>query len=50
MKEDGVKICLICLICWESYYFVSTEYITKFYQDESEVDTRAVRIRMEVVW
>jgi len=31
-------------------YFVSAEYITKFYQDEDKIDTKAVRIRMEAVW
>jgi hypothetical protein len=31
-------------------YFVSAEYITKFYQDEDKVDTKAVRIRMEALW
>lgn len=31
-------------------YFVSAEYITKFYQDENKVDTKAVRIRMEALW
>lgn len=31
-------------------YFVSAEYITKFYQDESKIDTKAVRVRMEAVW
>jgi len=31
-------------------YFVSAEYITKFYQDEDKVDTKAVRIRMETLW
>ena len=31
-------------------YFVSAEYISKFYQDENKVDTKAVRIRMETVW
>jgi hypothetical protein len=31
-------------------YFVSTEYIAKFYQDEDKVDTKAVRIRMEALW
>jgi hypothetical protein len=31
-------------------YFVSAEYITKFYQDESRADTKAVRIKMEVLW
>jgi hypothetical protein len=31
-------------------YFVSAEYITKFYQDENKVDTKAVRIKMEAVW
>ncbi len=31
-------------------YFVSAEYITKFYQDESKVDTKAVRIKMEALW
>jgi len=31
-------------------YFVSAEYITKFYQDESKVDTKAVRVKMEALW
>ena len=31
-------------------YFVSAEYITKFYEDESKVDTKAVRVKMEVLW
>jgi hypothetical protein len=31
-------------------YFVLAEYITKFYQDEGKVDTKAVRIKMEVLW
>jgi hypothetical protein len=31
-------------------YFVSAEYITKFYQDESKIDTKAVRVKMEVLW
>ncbi len=31
-------------------YFVSAEYITKFYRDESKVDTNVVRIRMEALW
>jgi hypothetical protein len=31
-------------------YFVSAEYISKFYQDESKDDTKAVRIRLEAVW
>jgi hypothetical protein len=31
-------------------YFVSAEYITKFYQDENEANTKAVRIKMEAVW
>jgi hypothetical protein len=31
-------------------YFVSAEYVTKFYQDEDKVDTKAVRIRMEALW
>jgi len=31
-------------------YFVSAEYITKFYQDENKVDTKAVRIRIEALW
>ncbi len=31
-------------------YFVSAEYISKFYQDEDKVDTKAVRIRMEALW
>lgn len=31
-------------------YFVSAEYVAKFYQDESKVDTKAVRIRMEALW
>ena len=31
-------------------YFVSAEYITKFYEDKSKVDTKAVRVKMEVLW
>ena len=31
-------------------YFVSAEYITKFYQDEDKIDTKAVRIRLEAFW
>jgi hypothetical protein len=31
-------------------YFVWAEYMTKFYQDEDKVDTKAVRIRIETVW
>jgi len=31
-------------------YFVSTEYVTKFYQDENKIDTEAVRIRVEALW
>jgi len=31
-------------------YFVSAEYITKFYQDESKIDTKAVRVKMEALW
>jgi hypothetical protein len=31
-------------------YFVSAEYINKFYQDEDKVDTKAVRIGMEALW
>jgi hypothetical protein len=31
-------------------YFVSAEYISKFYQDESKVDSKAVRIRLEALW
>jgi len=31
-------------------YFVSAEYISKFYQDEEKVDTKAVRVKMEVLW
>lgn len=31
-------------------YFVSAEYITKLYQDQNKVDTKAVRIRMEALW
>jgi hypothetical protein len=31
-------------------YFVSAEYITKFYEDKSKVDTKAVRVKMEALW
>jgi len=31
-------------------YFVSAEYVTKFYQDENKVDTKTVRVRMEALW
>jgi hypothetical protein len=31
-------------------YFISAEYISKFYQDEDKVDTKAVRIRVEALW
>jgi len=31
-------------------YFVSAEYITKLYQDQNKVDTKAVRIRVEALW
>ncbi len=31
-------------------YFVSAEYITKFYQDEDKIDTKVVRIKMEALW
>jgi hypothetical protein len=31
-------------------YFISAEYITKFYQDEDKAGTKAVRIRMEALW
>lgn len=31
-------------------YFVSAEYMSKFYQDESKANTKAIRVRMEVVW
>jgi hypothetical protein len=31
-------------------YFVSAEYINKFYQDEEKVDVRTVRVRMEILW
>jgi hypothetical protein len=31
-------------------YFVSAEYISKLYQDENKVGTKAVRIRMETLW
>ena len=31
-------------------YFVSAEYMTKFYQDKDKIDTRAVRVRMEGFW
>jgi hypothetical protein len=31
-------------------YFVSAEYITKFYPDEDKTDAKAVRIRMEALW
>ena len=31
-------------------YFVSAEYVTKFYQDEDKVDTKAVRVKMEALW
>ena len=30
--------------------FASVEFITKFYQDEEKVDTRAARVRMEISW
>ncbi|HEX7402023.1 MAG TPA: hypothetical protein VF369_07575, partial [candidate division Zixibacteria bacterium] len=30
--------------------FASVEFITKFYQDEEKVDTRAARVRMEIAW
>jgi hypothetical protein len=31
-------------------YLVSAEYITKYYQDESKVDTKAIRIKIEALW
>jgi len=31
-------------------YFISAEYVSKFYQDESKVDSKSVRIRTEIVW
>ncbi len=31
-------------------YFVSAEYVSNLYQDKNKTDTRAVRIRMEVIW
>ncbi len=30
--------------------FVSAEFISKFYRDESKVDTKAARVRMEIAW
>jgi len=30
--------------------FASVEFITKFYQDDEKIDTRAARVRMEIVW
>jgi hypothetical protein len=30
--------------------FASVEFITKFYQDEEKIDTRAARVRMEIAW
>jgi hypothetical protein len=31
-------------------YFVSAEYISKFYQDESRDDTQAARVKVEILW
>ncbi|MGB8657366.1 MAG: hypothetical protein WCE90_06220 [Candidatus Zixiibacteriota bacterium] len=31
-------------------YFVSAEFITKFYQGEDQINTQAARIRIEAVW
>jgi hypothetical protein len=31
-------------------YFVSAEYVTKFYQDKNKANTQGVRIRMEALW
>lgn len=30
--------------------FASVEFITKFYHDDDKIDTRAARVRMEVLW
>jgi hypothetical protein len=30
--------------------FASVEFITKFYRDDEKIDTRAARVRMEIVW
>jgi hypothetical protein len=31
-------------------YGVSAEYIAKFYQDENKTDTKAARVRVEILW
>ncbi|KPK97845.1 MAG: hypothetical protein AMJ90_10205 [candidate division Zixibacteria bacterium SM23_73_2] len=31
-------------------YFLSAEYVTKLYQDQNKVDTKAARIRLETLW
>jgi hypothetical protein len=31
-------------------YFVSAEYMSKFYQDESRDDTQAARVKVEILW